>query len=146
VRKVNEGVAQYEGMRSPPVFWPFLRFIQVLSLAVAGRPADALEILDELLAAMGHQTSAIQFHLVQGDLRLALGGAPASVEASYRRSLEMGQRCGAPMIELEAETRLLRLRRALGETDDGTALRAVYDRFTEGFATRDLAEARELLA
>jgi len=146
VRKVNEGVAQYQGMRSPPVFWPFLRFIQVLSLAVAGRPADALEILDELLAAMGHQTSAIQFHLVQGDLRLALGGTPASAEASYRHSLEMGQRGGATMIELEAETRLLRLRRALGETDDGQALRAVYDRFTEGFETRDLAEARELLA
>ena len=49
------------------------------------------------------------------------------------------------MIELEAETRLLRLRRVLGASDDGSALRAVYDRFSEGFETRDLIEARELL-
>ena len=50
------------------------------------------------------------------------------------------------MVELQAETRLLRLHRARGETDDGAALRAVYDRFTEGFETRDLVEARALLA
>ena len=133
-------------MRSPPAFWPFLRFVQAVSLAVSGRPSDGLEITDELLAVLGDQISGVQFHLVQGDLRLALGGTPSSAEASYRRSLEIGQNSGAVMIELEAETRLLRLRRALGETDDGHALRAVYDRFTEGFETRDLVEARELLA
>ena len=83
--KVNDGVAQYQGMRSPPVFWPFLRFVQAVSLAVSGRPSDGLEIIEELLAAMGDQISAIQFHLVQGDLRLAMGGTPSSAEASYRR-------------------------------------------------------------
>jgi predicted ATPase len=79
-------------------------------------------------------------------LRLALGGARGSAEESYQQSRDMAQHMGASMVELQVETRLLRLRRARGEDDDGAALRAVYDRFTEGFATRDLSEARELLA
>jgi hypothetical protein len=144
--KVEKGIAQYQGMRSPPVFWPFLRFVQTASLAGAGQAADALAILDGLLETTGEQAAAVQFHLLQGDLRVALGGTRGSPEASCRTALEMAQRMGAAMVELEAETRLLRLRRANGTADDGAALRAVYDRFTEGFETRDLVEARELLA
>ena len=49
------------------------------------------------------------------------------------------------MVELQAETRLLGLCRAGGVDDDGSALWAVYDRFTEGFETRDLLAAKALL-
>ena len=137
---------QYQGMRSPPIFWPFLRFVQAASLAGAGQLEEALAILDELLETMGDQAAAALFILLRGDLQLAFGGARGSAEESYRRGLDIAQRMGATMVELQAETRLLRLRRGLGEVDDGHALRAVYDRITEGFTTRDLVEARELLA
>ncbi len=143
--KVSEGMAQYQGMRSPPIFWPFLRFVQAATLAGAGQLTEALAILDELLETEGDHASGALFHLVQGDVRFGLGGTAGSPEASYQTSLEMARRMSGMMVELQAETRLLRYRRALGETDDGSALRAVYDRFTEGFETRDLVEARELL-
>ena len=143
--QIDQGMADYQGMRSPPVFWPYLRFVQSASLAGAGRVADALTILDEMLATMADLAAATQFHVLRGDLRLALGDG-GSAEESYRQSIEMARRIGATAVELQAETHLLRLRRGRGDDDNGDALRAVYDRFTEGFATRDLAEASELLA
>ena len=51
------------------------------------------------------------------------------------------------MARLRAATRLARLRLADGEPEAAArTLRPVYDTFTEGFATADLVEARELLA
>ena len=106
---------------------------------------DALAVLDEILAITGDLSPAAIFNLLKGDLLLAIGDPGGTAEESYRRSLDMAQRMGAMMVQLQAEVRLCRLRRGRGELDDGAALRAVYDRFTEGFATRDLSEARELL-
>ena len=142
--QIGEGMHQYQGMRSPPVFWPFLRFMQAACLAGAGQVADALAVLDEILAITGDLSPAAIFNLMKGDLLLAVGD-PGAAEESYRRSLEMAQLMGGMMVQLQAEVRLCRLRRGRGEPDDGAALRAVYDRFTEAFATRDLSQARELL-
>ena len=143
--QIGEGMDKYQGMRSPPIFWPFLRFMQAACLAGAGQVVDALAVLDENLAITGDLSPAAIFNLLKGDLLLAIGDPGGTAEESYRRSLDMAQRMGAMMVQLQAEVRLCRLRRGRGELDDGAALRAVYDRFTEGFATRDLSEARELL-
>jgi hypothetical protein len=143
--RIGEGMHQYQGMRSPPIFWPFLRFMQAACLAGAGRAADALVVLDEILAITGDLSPAALFNLMKGDLLLAMGDPRGAAEESYRRSLEMAQRMGGLMVQLQAEVRLCRLRRGRGELGDGAALQAVYDTFSEGFATRDLAEAKELL-
>ena len=143
--KIGEGMHQYQGMRSPPIFWPFLRAMQAVCLATAGQVADALAVLDEILAISGDLSPAALFNVIKGDLLVAVGDPGGAGEASYQRSLEMAQRMGGMMVELQAEARLCRLRRGRGELDDGTALRAVYGRFTEGFATRDLSEAMALL-
>jgi hypothetical protein len=119
--------------------------MQAACLAGAGQVVDALAVLDEILAVAGDLSSAAIFNLLNGDLLVAVGDPGGAGEESYRRSLEIAQRIGGMMVQLEAEIRLCRLRRGRGEIDDGAALRAVYGRFTEGFATRDLSEARELL-
>jgi predicted ATPase len=55
------------------------------------------------------------------------------------------ERQGARMTQLRAALRLCRLWRSHGRDDTDALLRSVYDTFTEGFATPDLTEARELL-
>ena len=72
--QIGEGMSQYQGMRSPPIFWPFLRAVQAASLAGAGQLTEALS--DRRRAARGHadQAAAALFHPLRGDLRLALGG------------------------------------------------------------------------
>ena len=49
------------------------------------------------------------------------------------------------MTQLRAGIRLCRLWRSQGRSDADQLLRGVYDTFTEGFGSADLAEARELL-
>jgi hypothetical protein len=143
--QIHEGMDQYHGMRSPAVFWPFLRAVEAACLAAAGRLTDALTVLDEVLEWTGDLAAAAIFLVLRGDLALAVGDT-GSARESYQHSRDMAHRADAVMLQLQAEVRLCRLRRGLGEVDDGGALRAVYDRFAEGFATRDLIEARELLA
>ncbi len=119
--------------------------MQAATLAGAGRPSDALTVLDEILGTSAVPSATARFHLLRGDLLLAVGEIPASAETEYLRCLEMARSMGAIMVELQAQGRLCRLRRGRGEVDDGGVLRLVYDKFTEGFATRDLSAARELL-
>jgi predicted ATPase len=49
------------------------------------------------------------------------------------------------MTQLRAALRLSRLWRNQGRNDANRLLRSVYDTFTEGFATPDLTDARDLL-
>jgi hypothetical protein len=143
--QIFDGMEQYRGTGAPPAFWPYLRFVRAAALAGAGRTAEALATVDEILKAGIDPTDAVQLQLLKGDLLLARGETPASAEALYRLGLEGARAAGAAMLELQAQTRLRRLSRGRGEAGDGAELREVYERFTEGFATRDLLEARALL-
>ena len=52
----------------------------------------------------------------------------------------------APMLQLRARMALARLWSAQGRTEAArTLLAAAYEQFTEGFATVDLTDARQLL-
>jgi predicted ATPase len=103
---------------------------------------EALEI-----SCRGSGTTVLpEFQLLKGDLLLSLGqGTGADPEPWFQRAFDLAQRLDARMSQLRAAARLCRLR---SDRDAGTAaaqLRAVYDTFTEGFATADLTEARALL-
>jgi predicted ATPase len=84
---------------------------------------------------------------LQGDLLLALSPAKISeAERSFQRALEIARKHGALMSELRVAVSLARLWAHTDKADQGRQLLAeVYARFTEGFETRDLIEARELL-
>ena len=58
----------------------------------------------------------------------------------------MGQHQGAQLLELRAATSLVRLWFEQGKRDEAqNLLQPVYARFTEGFDTTDLQEAKALL-
>jgi predicted ATPase len=85
---------------------------------------------------------------IKGELLLlqAATGAVAAAEAHFRQALELALRQGALSWELRAATSLARLWHDQARRKQAYELLAsVYARFTEGFATADLKEAKRLL-
>jgi predicted ATPase len=82
---------------------------------------------------------------LEGELLGAAGEAGAA-EASFLKALEVAREQGARAFELRAATSLCRLLATQDRAGEALpVLRAVYQAFREGFATRELTEARELL-
>jgi predicted ATPase/class 3 adenylate cyclase len=149
--QINRGMDLYQGMKTPPVFWPLLLFVQAGACGLAGRPAEGLLSLDEAMKIVGQGSGnplSSGLCLLKGDLLLALSPEnPAEAEAWFLEALEVAQKRQARMMELQAAMSLCRLWRCRGKAEEGRRLLSdVYGRFTEGFTTADLKEARALLA
>jgi class 3 adenylate cyclase/tetratricopeptide (TPR) repeat protein len=112
----------------------------------AGMVTQGLATIEAAFAAaMAHGEAhwETELHRLKGELLLAQAGADASAaEACLREALAVARRQGARALELRAASSLCRMqtsgeaRALLGEALAG---------FSEGFATRDLAEATRLL-
>jgi predicted ATPase/class 3 adenylate cyclase len=149
--QIRQGIDLYQGLKTPPVFWPLLLFVQAGAHAQAGRAAEGLTLIDEALEIAGRgsrMTFLPEFHLLKGDLLLALPHVNhADPELWFQRAFDLAQNLDARMPQLRAAVRLCRLQREGAHGDQGgRMLRAVYDTFTEGFTTPDLTEATALLA
>lgn len=121
------------------------------ALGRRGQVTEALSLIDEAIRE-AEVTDIHWFtaeHLrIKGDLLLLASAQQEAGEAerSYLRSLEIAHQQGALAWELRSATSLGRLRREQGESEQAIlALQPVYDRFTEGFDTAELATARALL-
>jgi tetratricopeptide (TPR) repeat protein len=148
LRQIADGLDLYEGLRTPPVFWPMLLFMQAAAHVEAGTPGPGLALIDEALAIAGTDAvMAPHFHIVRGDLSL-LGPAPdtAAATASYERAFAVAEGYGARMPQLRAAVRLCGVADEPARADRLQALRAVHATFAEGLSTPDLRDAAELLA
>ena len=155
--RAEEGLAQiklgmdlYQGLKSPPIFLPLLRSLQAVVCGLVGRPEQGLALLDEAIAipSLGYgRVLLVEFYRIKGDLLLALSpDNPSGAELWYHRALETAQEQGALMLELRAAISLARLWQNQGNAKQGRRLLSdVYERFTEGFTTVDLMEAKDLL-
>ena len=144
---LRDGMAQYQGLVSPPVFWPMLLFVAAGSAGAAGRPTEGLEPIERALAMLGPDPSfalAPGLQLVHADLLAALDRPEAS--DAYRVALASARRIGVRMAELQTLTRLVRRSTGDERTQRAGELRAVLDGFTEGFGTADLREAQAAMA
>ncbi len=147
--RIAEGLDLYQGQRTPPVFWPLLRFVQAGAFARAGKAAEGLVVIDEALeiAERGSGMTLLpEFFLLKGDLLLGARRDRAEAEPWFERAHDVAQGLDARMSQLRAAVRLCRLRREGGDDEAAhRALRVIYETFSEGFTTADLIEARELL-
>jgi hypothetical protein len=148
LRQIADGLDQYQDLRTPPVFWPFIRFIQAAAHVEAGTPGPGFPLIDEAIA-LGGTTNPIAplFHIVRGDLSLA-GPKPdvAAATECYERAFAMADRLGARTPKLRAAGRLCRIATPEDRPARLDQLRAVHATFAEGRSAPDLLEVAELLA
>ena len=72
IRRMADGLDQYQGLRTPPVFWPLIRWMQAAAHVDAGTPGPGFPLIDEALEIGGSDTLlAPLFHIVRGDLLAA---------------------------------------------------------------------------
>jgi hypothetical protein len=143
-----DGVDQYQGLRTPPVFWPMIRFMQAAACVDARTPDAGFPLIDEALEIGGYDTIlAPLFHIVRGDLSLLGPGAnsPAAT-ASFERAYSVADGVGARMPQLRAAVRLCRIATDAERADRLDALRAVHATVKDGSSTPDLRDAAEALA
>ncbi len=116
---------------------------------IAGKPAEAQGMAETGLAVAadtGQHTYDAELHRLQAEIVLALGGASDDAESALHRALEISRAQEAKSFELRAAMSLARLWQRQGKRDAARALLApLYAWFTEGFATRDLKDAKALL-
>ncbi len=140
------GLALYQEMTAPPVFWPLLLSLRAKTLAHVGRPQDAIAVIEEAATFLVGPPNVLapQYPVLRGDLLATIGDTAAAAE-SYRAAIGLARACGARMNELQANVGLVRLAADAEREDAVEGLRAVYAAFTEGFDAPDVADARELL-
>jgi predicted ATPase/class 3 adenylate cyclase len=144
--RTEQGVALYEGLKTPPVFWPLLLSIRAIGLGLAGQPAAGLDLIEPAIQMTTERDILYpEFALLKGDLLLASSDIEGA-KSSFCRALHAAHDLGAHMPELRAATRLARLLDSSeGRAHRSDVLRGVYETFTEGFHTPELVEARSLL-
>jgi predicted ATPase/class 3 adenylate cyclase len=148
---VRAGMADYQGIVTPPVFWPMLLFVSAAASGMAGRPADGLPPIDAAIGLMGTRGGVMlpELELLKGDLLAGLQAMGVAVEsepaAAWLAAREHARTCGARMSELRADTRLCRS--VVDDPADPRVrdLESLLATFTEGFETADLIDARAAL-
>jgi len=148
IAQIRQGMDLYQGLKTPPVFWPLLLYVYSGACARAGRTAEGLGLIDEALEVAGRgqgKTLLPEFQLLKGDL--LSGGAEGNGEPCFQRAFDVARELAARMAQLRAAMRRCRLSRERGDAEEGRRLlSAVRETFTEGFKTADLIEADELLS
>jgi predicted ATPase/class 3 adenylate cyclase len=139
---IQQGIALYQGLKTPPVFWPLLLYVRAGAAARAGSPAEGLDFIDEAIEVAGEVgTLRPEFYRQKGELLLALPDRGDGTEW-LQRAFDTAAGLDARMSQLRAAIELCRADRERGIEQ----LRSTYETFTEGFDTPDLSEAAELLA
>lgn len=126
----------------------YLQALQAEALAMTGDGGTASALLDASIARIEageercHYAEVLR---IKGWL-LARQGETAEAEARLRSAISVAREQGAKSWELRATATLARLLAERGGRAEALDMLApVYDWFTEGFATRDLREAKALL-
>jgi predicted ATPase len=116
----------------------------------SARFADAHRVLDEALTIAeknDDRTHEAELYRLKGELLLAEAPDTTSAAAEcFHRAIETAQRQASRGWELRATMSLARLWHRQGRGAAArSAIAAVYDTYTEGFATPDLVDARALI-
>ena len=96
-----------------------------------------------------HRMWEAEMHRIRGELLLAEKSADdfPSAESSFLRALKIAKDQGAKSLELRAAMSIARLWMQQGKQSEALdQLVDVYNWFTEGFDTRDLKDAKAMIA
>jgi class 3 adenylate cyclase/tetratricopeptide (TPR) repeat protein len=147
---LRQGIADWTS-RGGHVRVPYIKAGLAEALARDGELEEALVIVEEALEQISRPGWQEREWLAEA-LRikgwiLGLCGRAPEAEAALWRSIECARAQAARSWELRSAVTLTRLLQARGEPERARALLApIYGWFTEGLGTRDLVDARTLLA
>jgi tetratricopeptide (TPR) repeat protein len=117
--------------------------------AAAGNAAEGLAVAEEGLSLCRERLARFpeaELLRIKGDLQLIQGDAKAA-EATLRQALNVARQDRARSVELRAAISMSRFWQQRGRIAEArSVLSGVYDWFGEGFETRDLVDAKSLLA
>jgi predicted ATPase/class 3 adenylate cyclase len=148
---IRRGLNVYRVLKTPLVFLPLLLFLEAGACGLAKKPADGLISLDEALQKLGgrggRDAELAEFCRLKGELLLAVSQANQSEAESWlKRALDVAVDVQAPMLELRAAMSLARLWQEQGRGGQGRQLLSgALAKFTEGFTTADLKQAKAML-
>jgi DNA-binding winged helix-turn-helix (wHTH) protein/predicted ATPase len=168
IEQMRQGIAAHQATGTEVILPHFLALLGE-ALNKTGQVEEGLCILEEALAVVhrnGECYYLAELYRLKGELLLAQsagrGGSRAAVgrkavveaeppafanaERCFSQSIEIAQRQAARSLELRVVMSLARLYQKQGKQQQARGLLAqIYDRFTEGFDTVDLREAKVLL-
>ncbi|HSM40436.1 MAG TPA: hypothetical protein VK862_06770 [Afifellaceae bacterium] len=132
--------------------WPITRGLHIMlpeCLAAAGRYNEAVEIVDimrqKIVDSGRDHFMMAEVQRVLGEIAFSSGNA-AEAQALLEDALAICQRHGVLTLELRAACSLAKVWQKAGKADDAKSMvQSTYDRFGEGFASHDLAEAKALI-
>jgi hypothetical protein len=146
---IESGLAVWEDARGQ-LRNPYCKSVLAEGLALTGNLDRALDLIDEVIAQIERPGWEERIHYAEA-LRikgwmLSLNGDPAGAERAYIASLDWARTQRAKSWELRTATSYARLMRDQSRAREAHDLLApIYGWFTEGFATKDLKDAKALL-
>ena len=148
IEMLTRGIGEYLASGTHSSLGWYLSRIAI-GYAQAGEIEKALQTIEDAFGAAPEEKMHLpEFHRLRGDF-LWMKNEETDlelVEDEYRKAIDYARQFKALSQELRAVTRLGRLLQSEGRVDEARSLLApVYERFTEGFGTKDLIEARALL-
>ncbi len=148
ITEIHRGIGALQTMAGMRL--PYYRALLAEACGWAGRIDEALQALTDAFADIAKTDERCweaELHRLRGEiLRSRAMNRNAEVEVCFRTSIEIARSQQAKSLELRAAMSLSRLWRDEGKRRQARRLLAeVYDRFTEGFETPDLRDARSLL-
>jgi predicted ATPase len=153
---LSEGLLQMERaiaskrQRTARYYFDYELLVFAESLLKAGEPDRALDIVEEALEFVNRNRIRVfqaEAQRLKGECLAARSGDGTDAETWWADAIATAEQQGALSFELRAATSRARMWSGRGRHDDARELVArVYDRFTEGFETADLIEAKAFFA
>jgi predicted ATPase len=148
----DEGIAEMRRSISDPVVAQGSLRLPLLTILAEicgknSRAEEGLDLVTEGLATAEQTGERAELHRVKGELMMIKDtGNAAEADRCLRTAIDVARRQGARLYELRATVSLARLLKQQGKPEEAHAMLAeIYKRFTEGFDTADLKDAKALL-
>ena len=143
---LSKGIGEYLGSGTHSSLGWYLSRLAI-GYAQAGDLEQAIKTIEDAFGAAPEEKMHLpEFHRLRGDFLWAKKEDLELVEQDYRQAIAYSREFDALSQELRAVTRLGRLLQSEERSEEAYALLApVYAKFTEGFGTRDLIQAKALL-
>lgn len=142
LRLTEVGIELYQGLSSPPIFWPLILGLRAYVHVLSGDLARANELIDEALELDGGDPDHL---VIKGDVMAQMGDLSGS-DLAFGHAVEIASERRLRLTELRARTRMASRPGASPTNDELEALLALLSTFSEGRDEVHLLAAQQVLA